>query len=128
MTRVHWPAPKGAKYRAAPCVIDGLRFASTAEGRRYAELKLLARAGTIRDLRCQPVFPLTAIADDLTCSKVAVYRADFSYQEQQAGAWVLVVEDVKGVRTPVYRLKKKWFETQYGVAIREITRRPPRRK
>ena len=126
MSRARWPAPKASKYHAKPQVVDGLRFASTAEARRYGELRLLEKAGAIRDLRCQPIFALTAIADDLTRSQVAVYRADFAYEERQAGTWVTVVEDVKGVQTATYRLKKRWFELQYGFAIREITRqRPP---
>ena len=46
------------KYRAVPTVIDGIRFASKAEARRYGELRLLEQAGEIRDLVRQPRFAL----------------------------------------------------------------------
>ncbi len=88
------------KYNAKPVVIDGIRFASTAEGRRYSELKLLVRAGEINDLELQPKFPLNA---------GIVYIADFSYCEKGKE----VVEDVKGVETQVFRIKAKMFRELY---------------
>jgi hypothetical protein len=45
------------------------------------------------------------------------YIADFTYFEKDGQQ---VIEDVKGVRTPVYRLKKKIIEAEYGIAITEI--------
>ena len=46
--------------------------------------------------------------------------ADFVYEElQQPGAWIAVAEDVKGMKTPLYRWKKKHVEAQYGIQIRE---------
>lgn len=49
---------KAPKYRAKPTVVDGFRFASQAEARRYKELLLLGQAGQVRNLELQPRFDL----------------------------------------------------------------------
>jgi len=101
-----------SKYRAIPVEIDGIRFASQAEGRRYAQLKMLEKAGLISRLELQPSFKCV-IDNKLVCT----YRADFSYFDKSSR----VVEDVKGMKTPVYRLKKKLVEALYpGVKITEV--------
>lgn len=102
------------KYGAVPVEIDGIRFDSTAEGTRYWELRQLERAGEIDGLELQPVFPL--VVNGVT---VAQYRGDFRYRDR-AGA--VHVEDVKGVRTPVYRLKTRMVRAIYGIEIEEIAR------
>lgn len=102
-----------SKYKAIPVEIDGIRFASQAEGRRYVELKQLEAAGIIRGLQLQAPFPF-AIGDDL----MFVYVCDFFYEDVETG--LKVIEDVKGVRTPVFRLKKKIIEKYYGIKITEI--------
>ena len=102
------------KYRAVRTTVDGIAFASRAEARRYKELRLLERAGEISRLELQPVFPVT-INGALICK----YVADFVYFADGAR----VVEDVKGMVTPVYRLKKKLVEALYpGVKIVEVRR------
>lgn len=110
-----------SKYRAVPTVIDGIRFDSKAEARRWQELKLLERAGEIHGLSRQPRFrltvPLMRGGNDVGTHELGEYRADFWYLDRQGR---LVVEDVKGVRTPLYRWKKKHFEAQYGLPITEI--------
>lgn len=109
------------KYRAVPTVVDGVRFASKAEAARYAELKLLEKAGEVKELELQPKFPLCAHPRIHGAGvKVCDYVADFRYRHGPRG--VLVIEDVKGMKTPVYRLKKKWFEAQYGIEITEVRR------
>lgn len=104
---------KQSKYRAKPTQVDGIQFASKREARRYGELKMLARAGQIACLELQPSYVLTVGG-----VKVGVYRADFRYRDVRSGA--LVVEDSKGFRTPVYRLKKKIVEALYGIEISEV--------
>lgn len=107
-----------SKYRAKPVVIDNIRFASQKEGRRYAELKLLEKAGKIHGLTLQPEYPLSAATDDPEAPKqVGKYRADFAYWDHTGTS---VVEDVKGFKTPLYRWKKKHMAAQYGIEIREI--------
>lgn len=103
-----------SKYRAQPTVIDGIRFASKAEGKRYGELRLLEKAGRISELKLQPRYPLNS--KDGT--KVAIYVADFEYVDAFDGR--VATEDVKGVVTPTFRLKQKLFESQYGRKIRLV--------
>lgn len=121
-----WRTLGAHKYHAKPTVTDGIRFASKAEAARYLELVLLQRAGAIRDLELQPAFPITVYGRDGSPHTPIVYVADFRYRSGQEG--ILVVEDVKGVRTPVYRLKKKLVEAQYGITITEIGGAAPRRR
>lgn len=121
-----------SKYRAKPVVIDNIRFASQKEGKRYGELKLLERAGQIHGLQLQPTFHLTVpsvgTGGPYERANVGQYRADFSYCEcrNQVKCEIgprpraFVVEDVKGFKTPLYRWKKKHFEAQYNITIREI--------
>lgn len=106
-----------SKYRAVPTVVDGIRFASKAEARRYAELRLLEKAGHIRKIECQPRFKLT-----IHNQPICTYVADFRYEEksQVNGTWWWRVEDVKGVKTPVYKLKAKLMKALHGIEIREI--------
>lgn len=104
------------KYHAVPITVDGIRFASTKEGTRYRELRLLARAGEIWELELQPVFPLQVPVPGGCAQWVGNYVADFSYQTREGR----VVEDVKGVKTPLYRWKKKHVEAQYGIRIIEL--------
>lgn len=113
-----------SKYRAVPTVVDGIRFASQKEARRYQELKLLERAGEIRGLVLQPRFPLWAHTGQAQADPIRVgeYRGDFVFEErcQKTRVWCQVVEDVKGVKTPLYRWKKRHVEAQYGITIREV--------
>ena len=111
---VRLAAPR-SKYGAIPLVVDGVRFASSREARRYGELRLLERAGQIWDLTLQPEFPLHA-PGALTEELVGKYRGDFAYATREG----TVVEDVKGVRTPLYRWKKKHVEIEYGIRIVEV--------
>jgi len=90
---------------------DGLWFPSKAEARHYAQLKLLERAGDIRDLRLQPTYPV-----HLGGEKICTYRADFSYNDFKGHH----VVDVKGFKTPLYKLKKKLVEAVYGITIEEV--------
>jgi hypothetical protein len=116
-----WAGKGRSKYRACPTVVHGFRFASKREAARYSELLLLGLAGEIRNLELQPRFPIT-----VNGVRVADWIGDFRYQERnrrvprflEAG-WRDVIEDVKGVRTPVYRLKKKLVWAIYGIDVRE---------
>lgn len=98
------------KYRAKKCVIDGIKFDSQKEGRRYTALKLLEKSGAIKDLELQPKYDLI-----VNGSKVGFYKADFRYVENDR----LVVEDVKGMKTPMYNLKKKMIKAIYNIDIFE---------
>lgn len=104
------------KYRAKPQVIDGVRFASKLEASRYLQLKSLQDAGEIWALELQPKFPLVVMG-----KKICTYIADFAYVEPMpTGEPVKIIEDVKGVMTPAFRIKQKLFEVLYGVPLRII--------
>lgn len=107
------------KYKNKKTVIDNIKFDSKKEANRYKELKLLEKAGHIKNLRLQPKFELLP-KYEINGRKVRAmyYIADFEYEEVTTGE--KVIEDVKGVKTAVYRLKKKLFEHQYQTEIREI--------
>jgi len=96
----------GHKYGAKPTTVDGKRFASKREARRYAELKLLEQAGKIAALRCQVRYRLV---------QVVHYVADFVYTENGQE----IVEDVKGFKTREYKAKKKMMAAQHDIEIRE---------
>ena len=100
------------KYGNKKVIVDGHRFDSKKEARRYGELKLLERAGKIKDLELQPKFELipTIRTEDETLRKVS-YIADFKYIDLESGK--VIVEDVKGFKTDVYLLKKRLFLQKY---------------
>lgn len=103
-----------SKYNAVPTVVDGIRFASKAEAKRYGELMLMRKAGLIFGFELQPKFPI-----EINGSKICTYIADFAYYLENSAK---IVEDVKGMKTPVYKLKKKMVEAQYNITITEITK------
>jgi Protein of unknown function (DUF1064) len=100
------------KYRARPTIVDGIRFASAAEARRYGELKLLLWSGQITDLQLQVPYRL-----EVNGCLVGTYRADFVYTDSGGG---LHVEDVKGFATRLYKLKKKLMLACHGIEIEEV--------
>ena len=103
--------PRRRKYGNAPVEIEGKRFDSKREAMRYLVLADMERRGEIRKLELQPRFPV-----EIEGSKVCTYVADFQYLKDGE----LVVEDVKGMRTQVYKLKKKMIEAVYPFEITEI--------
>lgn len=102
---------KPNKYKAIKVEIDGILFDSKAEGFRYSQLKLLEKAGEIFDLTLQPPFELLIDGE-----KIFTYRADFSYRLGEDE----IIEDVKGMTTPVFNLKKRIIEATYLVEIRMV--------
>jgi hypothetical protein len=123
VTVLRFPGRRAHKYAAVPTVVDGRRFASKAEARRYGELVLLERAGEISALRCQPRYPLTAVNREgfpvaiRIGNRAVVYVADFTYVDR-AGA--VHVEDVKGFDTDKSKLKRAIFEANYDTRVEVI--------
>lgn len=106
--------------RSAPerRTIDGITFDSIKEARRYAELKMLERAGQIHNLQLQPAF-----ATQIDGKHFCTYTADFSYFCDQRRC--LVVEDVKSTGTAkgdAYRLRKKAAQLFHKITVYEVTR------
>ncbi len=101
-----------SKYGAKPVVTaDGQRFDSQREYARWRDLELLAHAGQISNLRRQVPYPLHTGDGQIVCT----YIADFVYELNLE----TIVEDAKGVRTAMYRLKAKWVWLEYGIKILE---------
>jgi hypothetical protein len=93
-------------------------FDSKKEAERYGQLKLMERGGVVKDIRTQVRYRLA-----INGIKICDYIADFVYFDKfsrpGADPWKQIVEDTKGVRTPVYRLKKKLMLALHGIEIRE---------
>jgi hypothetical protein len=100
------------KYGNRKTVVDGVTFASAKEATRYAQLRTLERAGVIKGLILQPRFPLV-----VNGAKVCTYVADFEYRDEDG---TRVIEDVKGVRTDVYRIKNKLLRAVHGIDVKEV--------
>ena len=106
------------KYKNKKVQIDMYVFDSIAESRRYKELALLEKAGEIENLQLQPKFLLqdSFKKNGKTYRKID-YIADFMYEEKGK----VIVEDVKGKETEVFKLKHKLFEKKYpGLELRII--------
>jgi hypothetical protein len=122
------------KYHNIPTEVDGIKFASRKESKRYRELKLLERAGEIWALKLQPSFDFPLTAENLRgpqeylrylSGRKVKYIADFKYSEFQKTnppskilAVVIVVEDVKGIQTPVFKLKAALMKAVHGIEVR----------
>ena len=104
----------GAKYGNTKVNVDGMPFDSKREAARWRELRLLERAGEISDLRRQVRYELVP---KLPGERPVDYIADFVYRDKNGNE---VVEDVKGVRTPVYVIKRKLMLWRHGIRIREV--------
>ena len=108
------------KYGNRKTMVDGITFDSAKEAQRWAELKLLERAGQIFELQRQVPFVLVPKQerDGKVIERPVVYRADFVYTENGKE----VVEDVKSTatKTKEYILKRKLMLWEYGIQIREV--------
>lgn len=105
--------PKKSKYRAIKTETNGIMFDSKHEAARYQELRLLEQTGEIENLRLQVPYILI---DKSKYGRAIKYVADFVYERNGDQ----IVEDAKGVRTPVYRLKKRMMAEKYGIKIEEV--------
>lgn len=103
-------APTRTKYNAKPTWVDGTRFDSEREAARYLTLKAEVSYGVISDLELHPPYRLV-----VNGVLIATYIADFRY----ARGGRTVVEDVKGVKTPSYRMKKNLMRALFDIEILE---------
>jgi hypothetical protein len=100
-----------SKYHNKKTVIDNITFDSKKEANRYVELKLLEKSGKIKHLTLQPKFLLQEdfIYKGEKIRKIC-YVADFQYKDKGNNT---IVEDVKGMKTQSYLIKKKIFLYKY---------------
>ena len=109
-----------SKYHNQKVYVDGKKIDSKREAARYKELLLMQRAGLISDLKTQVKYMLIPTQRDEKGNllfKKRFYIADFVYRDKDGN---LVVEDAKGVRTEVYKLKRALMYREYGILIREV--------
>ena len=104
---------KTSKYKNKKTIFCGFKFDSKAEAAWYHHLHQLQQLKVISDLELQPKFELTSKSG----KKIATYKADFRFRENNK----TVVDDVKGVQTSLYKLKRKFFLAEYpDFKFREI--------
>lgn len=118
-----------SKYHSKKITVNGEVFDSRKEYRRFCELSLLQRAGTITELSRQVEFELIpaqrepdtvgvrgGIKKGKTIELAVKYVADFVYKENGK----TVVEDTKGFKTKDYIIKRKLMLWVHGIRIKEI--------
>lgn len=112
-------AQRSQKYGNTKVVDKGITFDSKAEHKRWMHLVLLQRAGEIRGLAMQVPFELIPAQKRPSGGneRPTVYLADFVYVDHRG---VRVVEDVKGVVTPEFRLKRKLMLHVHGIEVKEV--------
>lgn len=115
--KAHGLEPKKSKYRNIKVVIDGITFDSKREGDRYCKLKMMERAGEISELALQQSFELAPAVTINGKKKAALrYVADFVYLNKEQS---LIVEDVKGMITDVYKIKRHLMKHLFNIDILE---------
>ena len=131
------------KYHSKKVAKDSITFDSQKEYKRYCELLLLEKAGEITNLQRQVKFVLipAQYEPDIIgkrggrkkgkliereCSYIAdfvyekrIYRPD-AFEEVYSTRLKTVVEDVKGVRTKDYIIKRKLMLHIHGIRIKEV--------
>lgn len=120
-----------AKYKNKKMCINGMKFDSRKEGKRYIVLLDMQSHGLISNLQTQVKYVL--IPAQREPDKVGVkggkikgklierecaYYADFTYFDNRTGE--TVVEDTKGFKTPEYKLKRKLMLYVHGIRIKEV--------
>jgi hypothetical protein len=102
---------KPRKYRNKKVLVNGIKFDSLKEAKRYIVLKMKLLTGEITYLKLQPEFVLQeGFRKDGKWHRAIKYRADFRYRTV---AGETVIEDTKGYRTEVFNIKQKLFESRY---------------
>jgi len=112
---------KYRKYNNTKIEVDGFKFDSKKESKRYQELKILKKAGIIKDFKMQVPYLLIPSQKDTitkkTLERPVKYLADFvviGFDNTE------IVEDTKGMRTALYILKRKLMLYVHGIRIKEI--------
>lgn len=116
------PILRGAKYRNQPTVVEGHRFDSKKEARRYQELRYLEQKGVIENLALQVAFvlaPSVRFEDEPRAKPALKYVADFVYSEGGRR----IVEDVKSgatAKAAAYRIKRHLMKAVHGIEVKEV--------
>ena len=107
--------------KASRTTIDGIVFDSKSEMNRWFELKMLEKAGKVRNLERQVRYELVLPDGDPILTKtgrVAIYTPDFVYQENIGDEWVDIVEDHKGYTEDGSQLRISVFEAIFKKKVK----------
>lgn len=107
------------KFNAKPQVVDGVRFDSKREAKRWEDLCRLEQAGWISQLERQVKYvlaPAVTLAGEKRQKPAIRYVADFRYFDTERKHFV--VEDAKGRDTPVSRIKRHLMKSVHGIDVR----------
>jgi len=96
---------KRNKYRAVKCVMNGITFDSKAEAARYVEL-----------FSDESVLPGGVLQRPYKFKCGVIYKLDFAYIKHGK----IVYEDVKGIETPAFRIKRKLMKQEYGIDVQVV--------
>lgn len=110
---------RNSKYNARKTEIDGIKFASKAEGDYYKHLKKLKAQGVVTWFDMQPRFTLlNAFTDDWGVEHNKIeYIADFLVHYAEGEPKVI---DIKGTETPEFKLKRKWYCSMFPLELKLI--------
>jgi len=104
------------KLNAEKAEVDGLRFDSLKEANYYMQLRLMERAGEIKELRVHPKYDLMVNGE-----KVCGFWPDFEYLDDKGQRHVVDVKGYKGGATfAIFRLKAKLFHALYGTEVEVV--------
>lgn len=105
------------KYGNRKTVVDGITFDSLREAARWGELRMLERAGHISQLKRQVIYelaPSVKFSGTRRAKPALRYIVDFTYREGDA----LIAEDVKGMQTKEFQIKRHLMLALLGVDVR----------
>lgn len=115
--------PGASKYSNRKIEIDGIMFDSKKEAKVYGELQILVKAGEIKGFDRQVSFELIPAQYDLVdwknkcVEKAVTYKADFVVEHNDGEKSVI---DAKGMRTPIYIIKRKLMRSVHKLNIKEV--------
>lgn len=103
---------KSSKYSSKRTFYNGVWYASKKESKRAYELDMLLKAGEVKKWTPQVKYEFV-----LNGKKICSYFLDFLVEYSNGE---IRYEDVKGMQTPVYKIKKKMMKAFYDIDITEI--------
>jgi hypothetical protein len=107
-----------SKYRNKKTYVGNKVFDSRKEAARFIELQMLLKAGEISDLQLQVPYELMpSFKLNGETYRGIKYVADFVYKDKDGNT---VVEDAKGMRTEVYKMKRKLMAYVHKIKIKEV--------
>lgn len=117
-----------SKYRNKKITFQGLKFDSKLELQRWLYLSALQQQGKIFNLQRQVKYTLIPRQIDSvtrkTIEREIAYIADFVYSVASERKTETIIEDAKGIKTDVYKMKRKMMLYFHNIRIHEVTSNP----